>query len=85
MPARRRPSISAPASSLTDHGIAVEGAVADDAAGAPVEVEHRREGQIDAAGAQLGGQHVTDAPRAGRAAGIACPTARRGGASAAGG
>ena len=37
--------------------VAVEGAVADDAAAAVVQVEHRREAQVDAAGAQLGRQH----------------------------
>jgi hypothetical protein len=38
--------------------IAMEGAVADDFAGAVVEIEHRREAEIDAASAQLGGQHI---------------------------
>ena len=43
----------------------MEGAVADHAAGAVVEVEHRREAEVDAAGAQLGGEDV-----AGRARGL---------------
>ena len=46
-----------------DARIAVEGAVADHAAAAVVEVEHRREAQVDAAGAQLGGEHVAGRPR----------------------
>ena len=41
----------------------MEGAVADDAAAAMVEVEHRREAEVDAAGAQLGGEHVAGRPR----------------------
>ena len=40
-----------------DAGIAVERAVADHAAGTEIEIEHRREAEVDAAGAQLGGQH----------------------------
>ena len=47
-----------------DARIAVERAVADHAACAVVEVEHRREAEIDAARAQLGGEHV--AARTGR-------------------
>ena len=44
---------------LTDgRRIAVESAIADDPARAPVEIEHRGEGKIDAAGAQFGGQQV---------------------------
>jgi hypothetical protein len=38
--------------------VAVEGAAADHAAGAEVQVQHRREAQVHAAGAQLGGQHM---------------------------
>ena len=41
-----------------DARVAVEGAVADHAAAAVVEVEHRREAEVDAAGAQLGAEHV---------------------------
>ncbi len=48
---------------LGEHGhharIAVERPVADHAAFAEVEVEHRREAVVHAAGAQLGGQHET--------------------------
>ena len=40
--------------------VAVKGAVADDPRRTVVEVEHRREGVIDTAGAQLGRQHETD-------------------------
>ncbi|EXI91481.1 MAG: hypothetical protein AW12_01252 [Candidatus Accumulibacter sp. BA-94] len=43
--------------------VAVESAVADDRAAPPIEVENRRKRQVDPAGAQLGRQHVTDAPR----------------------
>ena len=46
-----------------DARIAVEGAVADHAAAAVVEVEHRREAEVDAAGAQLGGEHVAGRAR----------------------
>ena len=56
----------------------MEGAVADDAAAAVVEVEHRREAEVDAAGAQLGAEHVAGGARrlegahgAGAAAGVA--------------
>ena len=38
--------------------LSMEGAVADHAALAPVEVQHRREREIDAAGAQLAAQHI---------------------------
>jgi hypothetical protein len=41
----------------------VERAVADDAAASPVEIEHRGKRQIDAAGAQFGGEDMTDATR----------------------
>ena len=41
----------------------MEGAIADDFAGAVVEGEHRREAEVDAAGAQLGGQHVAGCRR----------------------
>ncbi len=43
-----------------DARIAVEGAVADHAAAAEIEIEHRRETQVDAAGAQLGAEHMAD-------------------------
>ena len=43
-----------------DARVGVEGAVADDGALAVVEVEHRREAQVDAAGTQLGGEHVAE-------------------------
>lgn len=46
-----------------DPRIAMEGAVANDAAAAVVEVEHRREAQVDAASAQLGAEHVTGSAR----------------------
>ena len=39
-------------------GVAVEGAVADHAAGPVVQIEHGREAQVHAAGAQLGAQHI---------------------------
>ncbi|KAF4531235.1 hypothetical protein B566_EDAN019293 [Ephemera danica] len=42
-----------------DAGIAVKGAVANDAGTPMVQIKHRREAQIDTAGAQLGGQHIT--------------------------
>ena len=58
MPARSRPCIRLLASIADDTRVAVEGAVADDAAGAVVEVEHRREAEVDAAGAQFGAEHV---------------------------
>ena len=54
----------------------MERAVADHAAFAVVEIEHGREAEVDAAGAQLGGEHVAGgtrrlerAHRAGAAAG----------------
>jgi hypothetical protein len=74
------------AASSTTRPDRVEGTIADDAAAAPVEIEHRREGQIDAAGAQLGGEQVTSSAAASHAAACGhCPTVRRDGASAAGG
>ena len=48
-------------SQLGDHlRVAVEAAIADHRADAMIEVEHRREAQVDAAGTQLGRQHFTD-------------------------
>ena len=41
-----------------DARIAMEGAIADHAAAAVVEVEHRREAEVDAAGAQFAAKHV---------------------------
>ena len=41
-----------------DARVAMEGAVADHAAAAVVEVEHRREAEVDAAGAQLAREHM---------------------------
>ena len=41
----------------------MESTIADHAACAVVDVQHRREGQIDAMGAQLGRQHVTHVVR----------------------
>jgi hypothetical protein len=38
--------------------VAVKAAVADDAAAAVVEIEHRRKAEVDARGAQLGGKHL---------------------------
>ena len=56
----------------------MEGAIADHAAGTVVEVEHRREAEVDAAGAQLGAEDVAGgarrfhgAHRAGAAAAVA--------------
>ena len=46
-----------------DERVAVESPVADDAAATVVEVEHRRETQIDAVREQLGGEHVARAAR----------------------
>jgi hypothetical protein len=43
--------------------VAVKAAVADDAAGAVVQVEHRGKAEVDAAGAQLAGQHEAGAAR----------------------
>ena len=61
-----------------DARIAVEGAVADHAAAAVVEVEHRREAEVDAAGAQLGAEHVAGrARRLERAHGAGAGAARR--------
>ena len=54
--------------------VGVEGAIADDAAGAPVEVEHRGEGIVDAAGAQFGRQQVAEVGSgAARGGGIGIP------------
>ncbi len=54
--------------------IGVERAIADHAAAAIVEVEHRRERQVDIAGAQLGRQHIAAGHRgAGRGQHIAIP------------
>ena len=43
--------------------VAMEGTIADDAAAPPVEVEHRRKRKVDAATAQLDGEHETDVMR----------------------
>ena len=40
-------------------GIAMEGTVTDHAAGAVVQIQHRREAQVHATGPQLGAQHIT--------------------------
>ena len=53
--------------------IAREGTVADHAAATVVEVEHRREAEIDAAGAQLGRQHSRPPSWALQAASAAAP------------
>ena len=47
--------------SQLEHGarVAMEGAVADDAGGPVVQVQHRRKTEIDAVRAQLAGQHIT--------------------------
>ena len=58
MPACSRPCIRLLRQQRDDARVAVEGAVADHAAAAVVEVEHRREAEVDAAGAQLGAEHV---------------------------
>ena len=46
-----------------DARIAMERAIADHAARAVVEVEHRREAEVDAAGAQLGAEHMAGSAR----------------------
>jgi hypothetical protein len=40
--------------------VAMEGPVADDGTAAPVQVQHRGEGQVDTAGAQFASQHHAD-------------------------
>ena len=55
-------------------GVAMEGPVADHGAGAVVEIEHRREAEVDAMGAQLAGQHEAQPRRLARGAGhVALP------------
>ncbi|CFE02647.1 Uncharacterised protein [Bordetella pertussis] len=57
--ARQRQALRQRARQHGDHAcVMVEGAIADHLAHAVVEVQYRREAEIDAAGAQLGGQHV---------------------------
>jgi hypothetical protein len=51
-----------------DAWIAVQGTTADHGRGTVIEIEHRREGEIDAAGAQLTGQHIAAGPRRGECA-----------------
>ena len=46
-----------------DARVTMERAVADDVAAAVVEVEHRREAEVDSARAQLGAEHVTGGTR----------------------
>ena len=67
-----------------DARVAMERAIADHAARSMVEVEHRREAQVDAAGAQLGAEHEAARGRGDRVAVSASfihssPSARIGG------
>jgi hypothetical protein len=63
-------------------GIAMKRAVADHRAAAVIEIEHRREAEIDAVTGQLVGHDATVAPRFARAASDRRPTARPACASA---
>ncbi len=82
-PASSRPWLRLFASSVTTRGSRMEGAVADDAGSAVVEVEHRREAQVDAGRAQFAADQVGRfrSPRAARRAHpgpIAVPSSRIG-------